>query len=130
MIHGQVDDYGRALLPLTVAHPATGATAILEPWVDSGFTDALLLPSGQIAALGLDSRISITANLADGTRHTFTTFSCQIDWFGRVLAFEALAGSGQFALIGVRLMEDCTLTIDYPARTVTLSALPGLPSWP
>ena len=94
MIHGRVDDYGRALVPITVADPTTGATASLEAWVDSGFTGKLLLTAGQNASLGMVCTNSIIVGLADGSRKRFDTFPCQFDWFGRILAFEALAGSG------------------------------------
>jgi predicted aspartyl protease len=131
MISGRVDDYGRALVPVKVGHPTSGLMAVtLEAWIDTGFTGRTLLTAGQIASLGLPRQRTVIGGLADGSLHVFESYACQIEWFGRQLTLDALAGSGQFALVGVPLMEDCTLTIDYPGRSVTLSALPGLPSWP
>lgn len=126
---GVVDDYGRALVRVTVVHPTTGARTELDAWIDTGFTGSLMLPAEQIAHLGLPPVTPIPAGLADGSRTMFDTYACQVDWFGRVRAVDAMAGTGRFALIGVALIEDHVLTIDYPRRGVTLvqTALPSPP---
>jgi clan AA aspartic protease len=117
---GRVDDYGRPLLPLTFRHPLTGATADLEAWVDTGFGGFLLLPTDQVAALGLPNLGPVTGGVADGSQVTFDTYACLVEWFGVKRSLIALSGRGQHALIGLGLLEDCTLTIDYPGRIVTL----------
>jgi clan AA aspartic protease len=117
---GTVDDFGRALLPILIRHPSTAATIHLEAWVDTGFTGALLLPAAQIASVGLPRFAAIPGGLADGSQFMFTTYTCLVQWFGALRQVEALAGSNRFPLIGVQLLEDFLLTIDYPKRVVTL----------
>jgi predicted aspartyl protease len=130
MIIGCVDDYGRSLVPVSLYHPITLTTISLEAWIDTGFTGALMLASAQISALGLPRASTVGGTLGDGSQVTFDTYSCQIDWFGRRLGLDALETRGRFALIGIPLLQDCTLVTDYPARTLSLTALPGLPSFP
>jgi clan AA aspartic protease len=125
MIVGRVDDYGRALAPVTVFNPLTAAIVTLEAWIDTGFTGGLSLTPGHIALLGLSRSSTVPGALADGSRVIFETFSCQVEWFGVRKAIEAIGSSGQFALIGVGLLEDATLFVDYPARTVTLTLSAG-----
>jgi len=130
MTNGRVDDYGRSLVPVSLFHPVTLATIGFEAWIDTGFTGGLMLTPAQISALGLPRASTVRGTLADGSQVVFDTYSCEIDWFGRRLFLDALEASGRFALVGIPLLQDCTLTTDYPARTVSLTALPGLPSFP
>jgi clan AA aspartic protease len=123
---GSVDDSGRALCRVTVTHPDGNATETCDAWIDTGFTGSILLTQAQVAALGLPRTAGVLGSLADGSQTLFETYSCQIEWFGRTLSIEALAGSGEFPLLGVGLLEDLTLTIDYPARTVLLNPHAGL----
>jgi clan AA aspartic protease len=97
----------------------------LEAWIDTGFTGSLSLTPGYIAAFGLSRSSTVPGALADGSRVLFETFSCQVQWFGVEKTIEAIGSSGQFALIGVGLLEDSTLIVDYPARSVTLTLLAG-----
>lgn len=121
MMTGKVDDYGRALLPIKVGHPADGTEITLDAWLDTAFTGALLLTQAQTASLGLVPAGALPGGLADGSSALFGTFPCMLGWFGGPRVIEALAGNTKFALIGVQLLEDCTLVIDYPARKVTLA---------
>jgi clan AA aspartic protease len=130
MTTGGVDDYGRALLPITVYHAETSATMVIEAWIDTGFTGALLLTQSQIAALALARSAGAPGQLADGSRIVFETFLCVLDWFGQRRPLETIAGSGHFALLGVSLLEDCTVVIDYPNRKVTVTSLPQPPPTP
>jgi predicted aspartyl protease len=120
MIRGVVDDYGRPLIPIVVRHPAGEATEV-QAWIDTGLTGSLLLTSAQIQALGLAHSSTIRDGLANGTEAVFDIYSCVLTWFGKDRNVEALAGAGNFALVGLGLLEDCELTIDYPARTVQLA---------
>jgi clan AA aspartic protease len=121
MLTGRVDDYGRALLPLVLRHPVTQATITVEAWIDTAFTGSLLLTADHIGALSLPRSSVLPGTVADGSSVLFETHSCQLDWFGRQLSVQAIRASGRFALIGVGLLENCTLTIEYPDRRVSLS---------
>jgi len=130
MINGRVDDYGRALVSVKVRHPVSAAVINLDAWIDTGFTGLLFLTQAQIATLGLSKSSTVQGGLADGSVVAFDTYPCQIDWFGRRVHLEAMETPGRFALIGVQLLEDCTLAIDYPARTLTITAQTAPPSSP
>lgn len=125
MINGRVDDYGRALVPVTIYHPQTGNSLALDAWIDTGFTSGLVLTASQIATLGPPPSSAVPAALADGSQVVLQTYTCLVDWFGSRPATEAIAGSGQLALLGVALLVNCTVVINYPARTVTITSLAG-----
>jgi hypothetical protein len=80
----------------------------------------LLLTPEQANARGLPYSIDVPGALADGSRVRFEARRCLIDWFGVSRPVLPIIAAGPFALIGIRLLEDLLLTIDYPARTVTL----------
>ncbi len=124
MMTGRVDDYGRALLPITIRHPAAGVQLDLEAWIDTAFTGDLLVSKTHVAALNLPSSGAVPGTVADGSEVLFDTFTCLLDWFGKRRRLRAATSIGPFALIGVNLLEDCTLLVDYPRRAVTLSLNP------
>lgn len=117
---GTVDAYGRALLNITIHHPTTAARIQLDAWVDTGFSGSLLLTPLQISTLGLPRSAAVPGSLADGSQIVFDSHACLLEWFGCLRQLNALAGSSRFALIGVGLLEDHLLTIDYPKRVVTV----------
>lgn len=129
-MNGFVDEYGRALVPITVYHPTTGAAVTWDGWIDTGFTGALLLTEAQVVALGLPRSMAVPGALADGSQVQFETCHCRVDWFGTTRPVLAILGSGRFALIGIGLLEDVIVTIDYPGRRVTLSPATSLPTTP
>lgn len=53
------------------------------------------------------------AGLADGTEVVLDTYGCTIQWFGEQRPVEVVANDGQFPLLGVGLMRDRRLEIDY-----------------
>src|SRR5262249_18057934 len=98
-----------------------------DAWIDTGFTGELLLRPEQADALGLPRfTAALPGTLADGSRIQFEARRCLIEWFGVSRPIGAIIGTGQFALIGVRLLEELIVAINYPARTVSL--LPGTSS--
>lgn len=119
---GHVDEYGRALLNVVLHNPLTNATASMDAWVDTGFTGELVLPVETIAMLALERSQSFTvrAELGDGTRTNLETHICAIDWFGSSLTVEVVAKRGRFPLLGIGLLHDKTLHIDYEKRTMTV----------
>ena len=117
---GLVDDYGRSLISITVRHPGTALAATWDAWVDTGCTGELVIPKPHISTLGLTCSGQVKAGLADGSVVFLDTFTCLVDWFGTTRQIEAVGNDGRFPLIGVGLMEDYQLTVNYPARTVLL----------
>ena len=117
---GVVDDHGRALLRVTFRHPTTGVSQDFDSWIDTAYTGELSLPLNVIAALGLQQKAFVTIRQAAGSAISIETYTCLVDWFGQSREVEALFTSARFPLLGVHLLADHKLTIDYPARTVTL----------
>jgi predicted aspartyl protease len=51
-VTGTIDSEWRALLPITLRHPATGSESAVDAWVDTAFTGDLTLPRALVASLG------------------------------------------------------------------------------
>jgi clan AA aspartic protease len=117
---GRVDDYGRALVSITVRHPASAVSATWDAWIDTGCTGELLLPKVHIGALGLPCSGQVKAALGDGSVVFMDTYTCLVDWFGKSKQIEVIGNDGRFPLIGVGLMGDCELTVNYHTRMVAL----------
>lgn len=119
-MNGQVDGGGRALLVISVKASAQANATTVDAWIDTGFTGELLMPDALIASLGLLQSGTVKAQLGDGSQITMNTYTCRIDWFGQERQIELISGTGQFPLLGVGLLQDHQLAIDYPNKTVAL----------
>jgi clan AA aspartic protease len=121
-VSGNVDLAGRALLMLSVRSSTKSPATPIEVWVDSGFTGELVLPQQSIERLGLSKSSAIAAGLADGSQVVLDTYSCIVEWFGEQRAIEVVESSGQltFPLLGVGLLQDHRLEIDYRLRTLQI----------
>ena len=56
---GEVDNAGRALVPVTLESALDARPVELKAWVDTGFTGELVLPQTVIAALSLSRSVLI-----------------------------------------------------------------------
>jgi clan AA aspartic protease len=119
-MNGMVDDAGRALITLSVRPTHDAEAAPLRAWVDTAFTGELVIPRATIGALGLPQSAAIMAGLADGTQVVLDTFSCVIDWFGEQRVVEVVENDGNLPLLGVGLLWERKLAINYPARQLSL----------
>lgn len=119
-MNGWVDPGGRALIPITLKAPAQSLPTQLEAWIDTGFTGDLVLSQATIFSLGLPQSGTVGAQLGDGSSTVMNTFTCLIDWFGQEKQIEVVANSGQYPLLGVGLLRDHILTVDYLSQTVTI----------
>ena len=119
-MNGFVDLKGRALLTVLVGASADQAETPAEVWVDTAFTGELVLPLATIRSLGLEQSLVIDAVLGDGLQAEMDTFLGWIDWFGEVKEIEVVASEKQTALLGVMLMLDHRLEVDYRTLTLTL----------
>lgn len=117
---GHVDDAGRALVRLSVKHPVTQVGMEIEAWIDTAFVGKLLLPLAQVQRLDLPSAGEVIASLADGSQSRLTSHQCIVTWLGKDHRVECQRSPVGLALLGVGLLEDCLLTINYPTRTVTV----------
>jgi len=119
-VNGEVDNSGRALIVLRLRASGDADATPLAAWVDTAFTGELVIPRGTIERLGLQQSAAVMAGLADGTRVVLETYSCIVQWFGQQRVVEVVENEGQFALLGVGLLRDPKLEIDYRSRTLSI----------
>jgi clan AA aspartic protease len=115
-----VDERLRALLPITLQHPATAIVAQWDVWVDTAFTGDLTAPRPLLATLHFPTAMAVEAILADGSRVKVNTYQAMVEWFGKQRLVEIVASDGEAPLLGLGLLKERKLSIDFAARTVTL----------
>lgn len=119
-MNGLVDRLDRAVVVLRLRPADDTEFTELTAWIDTAFTGELVLPRPTIDALGLPQSSTIVAGLADGNEVLLETFSCAIEWFGEQKIIEVVESNAQLPLLGVGLLRDRKLEIDYRLRTVAL----------
>lgn len=117
-MNGTVDDLGRALVVLNVRATEKEEPIELTVWIDTAFTGELVIPRSAIQAMRLPQSAAVMAGLADGTEVVLESFSCIIDWFGDARVVEVIESDTRFPLLGIGLLRDRRLEIDYRSRSV------------
>ena len=119
-MNGTVDEFGRALVTLTIrANQDSGPTNI-QAWIDTAFNGELVMPRRIIEAAQLEQTAGIEARLADGNAVTLESFTCILDWLGEDRAIEVIANDGEYPLLGIGLLVGHRLVVDYTQMTVTI----------
>ena len=116
---GHVDENGRALVEIPIAATADAKLQPSSVWIDTGCTADLVLPRSLIESLKLPSHGAVQVVLADGTKHLYETFVCDLEWFGERRTVEVVANNS-FPLLGVGLLLGHTLTIDYSSLKLSV----------
>ena len=120
-MNGFVDSAGSALLDVEL-RPSPNAPAVrVRAWIDTGFTGDLVLPQTVIDDMALTLTGTVSAVLADGSEAVMKTYRCFIQWFDDLRRLEVVANQGEHALLGVGLLLDRELRIDYRSRAVTVT---------
>lgn len=119
---GSVDLSGRALLSIELRRDAQSPPSPVEVWIDTGFTGDLVMPQTKIDGIQLQRSGSVDAILADGSQIQLATYTCYIDWFGQQRRLEVIANDGGFPLLGVGLLLDLDLHINYRTLELTLAS--------
>ncbi len=120
MITGRVDDYGRALIVISIQSAIDGSTEDVDVWIDTGFTGDLVLPESLVSRLGLAKSAAVPAYLADGAKTLLETYSCSFDWFGSERSIEVIASHAQTPLLGVGLLLGRRVIVDYGTLAVSI----------
>jgi clan AA aspartic protease len=120
-VKGIVDESLRALVDVPVAADKNAALEPLTVWIDTAFNGCLVIPRPQIERLGLKQGSTTQAILADGHLVDLETFTCYLDWFGKVSRTQVVANDGEYPLLGTMLLADRKLVIDYTMKSVTLT---------
>lgn len=118
---GWIDGNGLAWVRINVQNPWTGVAVPVDACVDTAFSGDLALLLTHVHALGLQPSQQIMITRADGSQISMDTYTCLLPWFGSVRQIEAIGKPGGNALIGVGLLQQHELIINYPARTLTLT---------
>ena len=118
---GRVDAAGRALIDIRIASTLDAEPITLSAWIDTGFTGDLVLPQGTIDDLSLSPSGTVGAVLADGSQVTMQVYSCSILWFDKWRRLEVVANQGTNPLLGVGLLLEHELRIDYVSKTIELT---------
>ena len=118
---GTIDNDWRALLRITLRHPATGADNDVDAWVDTAFTGDLTLPRALVTSLGFPRATTVRARLADGSEIELESHSCLLPWFGQLKTVEIVANDSTVPLLGVGVLRDNDVHISYRNRTLTVS---------
>jgi clan AA aspartic protease len=118
---GTVDTSGRALLTIELRRDPQSTPAAVDVWIDTGFTGDLVMPQSSINRLPLQRSGSVDAILADGSQIQLATYTCFVNWFGEERRLEVIANDGDFPLLGVGLLLDLDLRINYHTRELILT---------
>lgn len=119
-MNGTVDDDLRALLEVQISGSPNGDKSTVVVWVDTAFNGGLVLPRHEIQRLCLKAYSSTPAILADGQRVELPTYTCYLDWFGRVYRTQVVDNDGTHPLLGTMLLDGHDLHVSYNRREVTL----------
>ena len=117
---GAVDSSGRALLRVQLRHATTAVPVEFDAWIDTGFTGELVLPRSKIVHLALPLGPAVQAVLADGSPVGLDSYLCELKWFDNWKSIEIIANDGQFPLLGIDLLRERELRIDYRAGTLSV----------
>lgn len=111
MISGFVSANREVIFEIEVSNSSSGATAIVDAVVDTGFNGCLTLTPDIIKALGLTPMGEQPLTLADGVEHSFRSFLASISWHGQLRSIMAVEMPdaplmGMSLLWGSRLIAD------------------------
>jgi len=103
-VNGRVDDFGRALLTLSVRAKRDAEATDIQAWIDTAFNGELVMPGRLIESARLEQTAVIEARVADGSTVMLESFTCYLDWFGEDRPVEVIANEGEFPLLGIGLL--------------------------
>ena len=131
MHYGTISIIGDDLLEARVrliVQSDSGASALIEFVVDTGFTDDLALPLDIINRLNLRPREGVIAfTLADGSVANYERYTAYVLWHDRPVEIEVINMEGD-PLIGMALLRGSNISIDaLPAGAVTITELTPTP---
>lgn len=116
---GHVDELNRPRLIINVI--GGRGEAKLGALIDTGFDGSLCLPVSIAVQLGLDLTGVTYVELADGTVNRELTFMGGIGFDKFERKVEILLTQGEDALLGLGLLKDSRLEIDFKQRTLKMA---------
>ena len=119
-MNGVVDEFGRAVVTLSVRAQRDTKPTDVDAWIDTAFDGELVMPRRLIEATELEQTAGIEARLADGNEVMLESFTCILDWFGEDHPVEVIANDGEVPLLGIGLLIGHRLIVDYTQLNVTI----------
>ena len=111
MVIGRVGADRCPMVPVVV-QGADGREAKISCLLSTGFSEALLLPAAEVAALGLPQTGTRTVQFPDGSQIEATVHPGQVLLGGEAQAVDVLAGGHQ-PRFGLALFQNCRLSIAF-----------------
>lgn len=94
---------------------------MIEAIIDTGFDGALCLPTVVAVPLGLELINQVEVELADGTVKADLLFAGAVRFLGQTKEVMISLTDSEEPLIGIALLADCRLTVDFPTAHVKLA---------
>src|SRR5262245_11661766 len=88
--------------------------------IDTGFTGWLCLPTKTAQRLGLERSGEEESELGDGQWVKQLEFSGKVHFLGKTQDVTIVLTNSETAQVGILLMADCRLTVDFPTNQVQL----------
>ena len=95
--------------------------AIIECVLDTGFNGSLLLPRAFVEAHSMFFVGREEVNLVEGISAEIDTALAEVKWLGDEFSIRIFVSEADEALIGVEMLIDTLLEIDYINSTVTIT---------
>jgi len=96
---------------VTLNVEARGGTQEVEFLVDTGFDGELVIPRSLTSLFGTSSDF-LEVDFADGDREQSMIVQCRVEWLEGYREVMALYTDGGTPLLGMELLEDCTVTLE------------------
>lgn len=90
----------------------------LDFLIDTGFNGALVVGEEFFDPTNAVSAGIVHADLATEDQYAYPTVLVQFPWFGEIIEVRVMIGPGTTCLLGVALLDERRLEIDYVARSV------------
>ncbi len=113
---GEVHDSLQAFVQIELTNRAT-----FDCLLDTGFDGALILPRSFVQANSISIVGDETYTAAEGNEFTADIGVAEIKWLGSVFSIRVLVSEVGDALIGVEMLADTILEIDYKNLTVKIT---------
>lgn len=97
------------------------ASATFHALIDTGFSGDVCIPARTAEKLGLIFTGQEKFELANGQWITQFYFRGRVRFLGRTQDAVILVSDSEVAQVGVSLLADCRLTIDFPTNKVTIT---------
>jgi clan AA aspartic protease len=89
--------------------------------LDTGFAGYVCIPVKIAQELGLELCGSVETELADGQWVNSLVFNGQVHFLGATQHVEIIVSNSETSQVGVLLLSDCRLSIDFPTNKVRLT---------